>query len=276
MRFQTFGCAAAALLSTGAAAAPLQQMSKNEFVAAVDRCLAANEQSEFDGPQQVLAKVKASCDVTATVRFAARGHPILGNIIRYDPAAQAFVWNSTLDDQNRFYGGGASPYRLAGTPTGQLAAAGATPQMQATLREVSNASFWLLPIYRTAEAQSTYEASNAYGATRTVQKVTETRYGIAAHVPKSLTTLRVLEAPMSPAKAKQVADSIDIALTFAVGEVCPICYKANTLERGSKPTIHTPVETEVTTRFVYANILRIDLIDRTTGEALFASVPAPN
>jgi hypothetical protein len=237
-------------------------------VRTVDQCLAANVQTEFDTGAAVLERVRPSCEVTGTVRFPARAHPILGDLLRYDAAGGRFIWSVQFDVQNLFYGGGASPYRLAS----QLGERGGSsvpanpPEATAILQGVGNANFWLLPLFRTAQTHDAYQASNAFGATREVMRVRETRYGIAVHVPGGLLSLPVLEVPADAATARAIADHLDIALTFRVGEVCRICYKSGTVERGASPTVNAPLDEEITTRFLYVEILRMDVIDRRTGQ----------
>jgi len=93
------------------------------------------------------------------------------------------------------------------------------------------------------------------------------------HIPSNLFSLLVLEAPMDAEKARDLADHLDIALTFQAGQVCRFCYKATTIERGMAPTVTAPIDQEVTTRVVFVNVLRIDLIDRRTGAVVYASAP---
>lgn len=271
--------AAAALAALPAARADAQQespLSQQQFVSAVDGCLAANAKSEFDTAQSVLSKVQSSCDMTGTVRFPARGHPILGDILSYDAAAGRFVWSSRLDESNRFYGGGVSPYSLAVhlDASGRPMRPDMPSDVEAVLREVGNASFWMLPLFRTDQARDTYQASNAFGASREVARIRETRYGIATHIPSGLTSLLVMEVPMDAARARELADHLDIALTFRIGQVCRVCYKSTTIERGTRPTVRTPIDEEITTRVVFVNVLRMDLIDRRSGTVVYASTPA--
>lgn len=264
-------------MATAAAAQEPQALNQDQFVRTVDQCLAANTQTEFDTAAAVLERVRPSCTVTGTVRLPARGNPILGDLLRYDAPGGRFVWNVQLDEQNRFYGGGASPYRLSPQfdSAGRLTSPGNPPEVAAILNEVGNANFWLLPLFRTGETRDSYQASNAFGASRQVVRVRETRYGIAAHIPAGLTSLPVLEVPVDAATARAIADHLDIALTFRVGEVCRICYKSGTLERGTRPTVSAPLDEEVTIRFLYVEILRMDVIDRRTGQ-IYPSRLAPS
>ena len=262
------------LLAQSTSAQTSQTLSQEQFVRVVDQCLQANAQTEFDTPAEVLGRVRGSCTLTGTVRFPARGHPILGDILIYDATRGRFAWNAHFDEQNLFYGGGASPYRLTVQldATGRPVSPNYPPEVTAVLREVGNASFWLLPLFRTAQVRDTYRASNAFGASREVMRVRETRYGIAMHVPSGLVSLPVLAVPLDAVTARGVADHLDIALTFRVGEVCRFCYKANTIDRSVQPTIQAPLDQSISTRFVYVEILRMDVTDRRTGQAYPATL----
>lgn len=274
--FGLAACAVAVLL-TPATAQEGAFMDQDRFVRAVDLCIAANLTTEFDTAEDVLTRVKGSCELMGTVRFPARGNPILGDILRYDAARSLFVWNSQLDSNNRFFGGGLSPYRL-GTrldSSGRgLDSSHLPPEIAAALTGVGNAHFWLLPIFRTELDIDTYEASNAFGAERVVQRSRETRYGLATHIPSDLNSLLVMEAPFDPATARDLADNLDIAITFQVGEACPFCYKSTTVQRDSRPTASSPFDVAITNHVILVNVLNMYLIDRRNGAVVFASVPA--
>lgn len=272
----TAAAVAAGATAGGADAQTAQMMTQAQFVGAVDQCLKANQQTEFDTPADVVARIGSSCSFTAIVRFSARGHPVLGDALRYDPAKQQFVWNILLGEQNRFYGGGASPYALgfqmdeAGRPIARSYPA----DVKAALGDIGNANFVLIPLFRTAEKVGSYKGSNAFGATRTVAKTEETRYGVALKIPKNLANIPVLEVAVEPEKARQIANNLDVVFTFRVNAPCPVCYKADTLQRGESPTIDAPIDANVTTHFVYAEIVRFDVIDRVTGRVGYSAGPA--
>lgn len=266
----------AALVWASTAVAQPVQMGEKEFVAAVDECLAANEKTEFDTAAAVSARVAASCEFTATIRFPARSHPVLGDALKYDAGKQQFIWNVQLDETNRFYGGGASPYELGFDidQNGRPVAKSHPPAVTAALGDIGNATFVLLPLFRTATETGSYEGSNAYGASREVARVRETRYGVAIQIPKGLTQVNVLEVPVEPAKARQIASNLDIIFTFRVKAPCSVCYKADTIERGVRPTITAPIDTLVTTNFVHAELVRFDVIDRVSGRVGYSAGPS--
>jgi hypothetical protein len=268
--------AAFVTITPTATAAEGTAISQAQFVASVDECLAANVRSEFDAPDDVLSRVGASCEFSATLRFPARNNPILGDLLQYDAAKGAFVWNPELGQHNRFHGGGLSPYTLAVSldASGRMKKPELPAGVEEVLKGVGNADFWMLPVFQTFQVQETYSASNAFGVDREVLKVRKTRYGIATHIPSNLYSLLILEAPVPSQHAREIADRLDIAVTFKTGQVCDYCYKATTLERGQRPTVTSPIDEEVTTHVVFVNVVRIDVIDRQTGQVVFASVPA--
>lgn len=258
----------------GAEAQSAQVMTQAQFVSTVDQCLKVNQKTEFDTPTELAARIASSCSFTATVWFPARGHPVLGDALRYDPARQHFVWNIPLTEHNRFYGGGASPYSLGVDRFGRPIVQSYPTNVQTALGDIGNANFLLIPLFRLTGKVGTYKGSNAFGATRTVARSEETRYGVALQIPKGLANLTVLEVPVEPQKARQIASNLDIAFTFRVKAPCTVCYKALTLERGERPTIQVPIDTNVTTHLVYAEIVRFDVVDRVTGRVGYSAGPA--
>lgn len=274
-RIATLAIATAGMVAHPAIAQDATAMSEEQFVQTVDDCLEANSKTEFDTPQDVLARVVSSCEFTTTIRIPARDNPILGDLLQFDANKGAFVWNAKLDENNRFYGGGLSPYSLAVSldANGRMVQPNLPEGVEPILKEVGNANFFMLPLFRTAEDLGTYTASNAFGASREVLRTRETRYGIAVHVPPKLSSLLILEMPMASEKARDIADHLDIAITFTSGEVCKICYKSTTIERGQRPTINSPIDKDVTTHVTFGNITRFDVIDRRNGELVYAAAP---
>jgi len=231
----------------------------------------ANTKSEFETVADVAARVSASCnEESGTVRLPGRGHPIFGDLLRYDPEGRRIVWQTPLTMANRF-GGAYSPYDY--NPV--LVDRSIPGDVRNELRSAWDWNFWLIPILEIGVQQDTYMARNGFGAEVDVQRRRAVRYGLAARIPPRLTIMTALLSPMEPQRAQELIDRLDVVLTWRVSPACRICLRANTKVTGRAPSIASPVEERIENRYLFVEISRMQVIDRATGEVIHDAVPNP-
>lgn len=264
--------AATAMLATAPAGAQESMPSdQRQLVAAVDECLAANRRTEFDSVASLVQRVAASCkDVAGTVRLRGRGDPILGDLLRYDAEGQRIVWQSSLDMGNRF-GGAYSPYDYNPVLTDRSIPA----EARKVLKQVWERNYWLIPVAETERRDSTYPAANSFGARVEVSRREAVRYGLATRIPPRLTVMTALLVPMAPDRARELIDHLDVILSYRVSPACDFCLRANTKVTGRAPSINSPLEERTENRYLFADIARIQVVDRRTGEVIQDAVPNP-
>lgn len=252
----------------GAAAATAQD--QGEFVRAVDRCLAANAKAEFESVADVAARIAGSCNgETGTVRLRGRGDPAFGDLLHYDAEGRRIVWQAPLTMANRF-GGTYSPYDY--NPV--LVDKSIPKEARSELRAAWDKNYWLIPVVETDSQQDTYAAKNGFGAEVEVHRRRSVRYALAAQIPPRLATMIALLIPMDPQRAREVIDRLDVVLTWRVSPGCGMCYRANTKVTGVAPTMASPIEERIENRYIFVQIARIQVIDRTTGEVVQDAVPS--
>lgn len=244
---------------------------RRQLVTAVDECLAANRRTEFDSLASLAQRVSASCiGITGTIRLKGRGDPALGDILRYDAEGQRIVWHSPLDMGNRF-GGAYSPYDY--NPV--LPDKSIPPDARRALKEVWDRNYWLIPIVETERRDTTYPATNGFGVRVEVSRREATKYGLAARVAPRLTAITALIVPMPPDRARNLIDHLDVILSYRVSPACDFCLRANTKVTGRSASINSPHEERTENRYLFADIARIQVVDRRNGEVIQDAVPNP-
>jgi hypothetical protein len=246
-----------------------QAAGPEDFARTVERCLAANTRSEFESLADVAARVSATCNgESGTVRLQGRGHPSFGDLLRYDPEGRRIVWQAPLTMSNRF-GGTYSPYDYNPVLSDRSIPRDARDE----LRAAWDRNYWLIPVSEVGVKEDSYTARNGFGVQAQVQRRQSIRYGLAARIPPRLTSMTALLIPMQPERARGLIDRLDIVLSWRIAPGCRICLRANTKVTGIAPSLTRPVEERIENRYVFAEITRIQVVDRTTGEVIQDAVP---
>lgn len=239
------------------------------LVETVDECLAANKQSEFDTLAATAERISKSCaEKSGVIRLRGRGDQILGDLLRYNAEGRQIVWQAPLDMGNRF-GGSPSPYDYNPVFTDK-----AIPSpVRKELKAVWSRNYWLIPATETSAEQDVYEATNGFGAKVEVTRRQAIRYGIATRIPEKLTVMTALIIPMEPERAREMIDNLDVVLSWRVAPACSICFRADTKVTGRAASMSTPTEERIENRYVFADITKIEVFDRTTGELIQMAIP---
>lgn len=237
---------------------------------AIDACLSANVQSEFDTLATVAERVSASCNnLVGSVRVAGRGDSVLGDILRYNAEQSRIEWLAPLSMANRF-GGVHSPY-----PHNPVWREAQTPDnIRREFKSIENWQYWLIPISETDETIDSYSARNGLGASTNVSRKRANRYGLVTHIPSNLPAMAALLIPMEAEKARSLIDRMDVILSWSVAASCRLCYKASTKVTGFAASMQSPTEERIENRFLFVKITKIQVVDRMTGEVIQEAVPA--
>jgi len=129
------------------------------------------------------------------------------------------------------------------------------------------------------DAESEYQASNAYGAVRTVTKNGGTNYSIAFNNYDDFKELKkrvypaVINVPISLSSDKAMAVKNNLAFLYFGKLVSPF-YTINTLN--VKPTISRPKETHLRDLILTADVSEVWIFNNLTGEILAKIKPKSN